>query len=334
LKNLFFKQHSKTLWISVGAVAAFLITLMLIGTFFDYEIAHAVGVEQFSFFYIAFGMTFEALGFLPAILVDAALLAVICVYASRKRIKIPCHIGCAMFLAGGVYCAIFWTLANHGIRLHPTSSGIHHGIAGGVSTLVGAGLSFPFIRMFKKLPRLTMRKLIYILSIGAIMAILANAAAGIMQPLWGRYRFYAIIRYDIPYFTPWHSPIGRSGTADGFGSTSFPSLHASSVTSMIMLAMTGLVMGFSKKKMGIMWAVTALMLFCVPFSRMVLRWHFLTDVTFSLFLGLIAFVIGVLIIDYGFNKKMLEFVNKKEDGEYNTDTNKTTDELLLPDEAN
>jgi len=325
MTELFSQKNKKALWLGIGGMALFLIVLMIIGTFFDYQIAHGVGVEQFSFFYIAFGMIFEGLGFLPAIMVDATLLAVLCVYASRKRFKIPFHIGCAMFLAGGVYCAIFWTLANHGIRIHPTSSGIHHGVAGGISTMVGAALSFPFIRLFKKLPRLTLRKLIYILSIGAIMATLANATTGIMQPFWGRYRFYAIVRYDIPFYTPWYQPFGRGGTADGFGSTSFPSMHASSVTSMIMLVLVGWVLGFSKKKMNILWAVTAVMLVAVPLSRMVLRWHFLTDVVFSLFIGLVSFVIGILIIDYGFGEKMKAFVNKKEDN--NSSENEEKEEL-------
>jgi len=310
--ELLSKKNKNILWLSIGAVAIFLVILMIIGSFFDYQIAHGIGVDRFSFFYIAFGMTFEMLGFLPAILVDASLLAVLSLYATRKRFKIIFHIGSAMFLAGGVYCAIFWTLANHGIRLHPTSSGIHHGIAGGVSTIVGAGLSFPFIRFFRSFSRQDQRKLIYVLAIGAVMATLANATSGIMQILWGRYRFYAILDYYVPFYTPWFRPFGRVGTAEGFGSTSFPSLHATSVASMIMLPLAGLMLNAGKKKMNIFWAITVVMLFCVPLSRMVLRWHFLTDVTFSLIIGLISFVIGILVIDFIFGERFKKFINESE----------------------
>ena len=328
--ELFSTKNKRLLWIIVGAVAALLIVLMLIGTFLDYQIAHGVGVDRFSFFYIAFGMTNEALGFLPAILVDASLLAVLSLYAVRKKFKIPFHIGVAAFLAGGVYCAVFWTLANHGIRLHERSS-IHHGIAGGVSTVVGAALSFPFIKFFKRFSRSDMRKLIYILAIGAVMATLANATSGIMQMLWGRYRFHAIVDYDIPFFTRWYRPFGRGGTAEGFGSTSFPSLHATSVTSIIMLPLSGLILKASKKKMITFWIIAGVMLFCVPLSRMVLRWHFLTDVTFSLFIGLVSFIIGILIIDFAFGKRFLKFINSNEDCDNaatNIEEEKTQEETL------
>jgi len=311
--ELLSQKNKKPLWISVIVVAVVLIVLMIIGSFFDYQIAHGVGVERFSFFYIAFGMVFEGLGFLPAILVDASLFAVLFIYAKRKGFKVLFRVLCTMFLIGGVYCAIFWTLANHGLRIHESSS-IHHGVAGGISTLVGITVSFPFVNLFRKLPRLTLRKLIYILAIGAIMAFLANATSAVMQMLWGRYRFYAIQNYypNLP-FTPWYRPFGRSDTVIegyGFSATSFPSMHASSVTSMVMLPLVGLVLSFNKKKMNILWVVTIIMLISVPLSRMVLSWHFLTDVVFSMIIGLISFIIGVLIIDYAFGNKMKKFLNQ------------------------
>jgi|GEM_PF-1461595 len=315
--SLFSTANKKVIWITVAAIAAFLIVLMIIGTFLDYEIAHWVGVERFSFFYITFGMTMEALGFLPAILVDASLLAVLFLYVKRKRFKVLTRAGCIAFLAGGVYCAIFWTLANHDIRIHASSS-IHHGVAGTLSMLAGAALSFPFIALFKKLPRVTLRRLIYILLIGAVMAILANSISGLMQATWGRYRFYAIVRYDIPFFSRWYNPMGRGGTAEGFGSTSFPSLHATSVTSMIMVMLVAWTLGQHKNKerWAILWFITATMLAFVPLSRMVLKWHFLTDVVFSLFIGLVSFVVGILVIDFALGKKMLKFINDtQEDAE-------------------
>ena len=322
--ELFSTKNKKLLWIIIGAIAALLVVLMLIGTFLDYRIAHGIGVDRFSFFYIAFGMTFEVLGFLPAILVDASLLAVLSLYAFRKRFKIAFHIG----------CAVFWTLANHGIRLHERSS-IHHGIAGGVSTVVGAILSFPFIKFFKRFSRSDMRKLIYILAIGAVMATLANAASGIMQMLWGRYRFYAIIEYDVPFFTRWYRPFGRGGTAEGFGSTSFPSLHATSVASIVMLPLSGLTLKANKNKMMTFWIIAGVMLLCVPLSRMVLRWHFLTYVTFSLLIGLLSFTIGILVIDFAFGKRFLKFVNNSEDdGNDNVEAeeNKAQELTLEPQE--
>ncbi|MCL2847229.1 MAG: phosphatase PAP2 family protein [Firmicutes bacterium] len=327
--ELFSQKNKKVLWISIGAVAIFLTVLMIIGSFFDYQIAHAVGVEQFSFFYIAFGMFFEGLGFLPAILVNASLFATLVIVCKKKGFRILFRILLIVFLTGGVYCAIFWMLANHGIRLSDRSS-IHHGISGGVSTVLGVILSFPFIKFFKKFDNDTHKKLIYVLCIGAVLGFLANATTGIMQPFWGRHRFYSILNYRDSalynslnpeiYYSPWFAPFGRIALPEGlqgygFSTTSFPSMHASSVSSMIMLVLAGWVLGFNKKKMNILWVVTIVMLVAVPLSRMVLRWHFLTDVVFSLIIGLVSFIIGILVIDYGFGKKMKKFVNEPIDND-------------------
>jgi len=322
--QLFSTANKKVLLIGVGIAAAVLIALFLIGTFRDYYIAHAVGVDRFSFFYIAYGMLFEALGFLPATLVNAALFAILVNFVKRKHLKVFSRIGCIAFLTGAVYCAIFWTLSNHGIRISDRSS-IHHGVAGGLSTMAGVGLSFPLIIFFKRLPDLTMRRLIYVLLIGLVMGTIANATSAIMQMLWGRYRFHAILAYDIPYFTPWFRPFGRGGTAEGFGSTSFPSIHATSVSSMIILMLVGWALGWHKRKKNwiILWVITGVMLFSVPMSRMVLRWHFLTDVVFSLIIGLISFIIGVVVIDLLLGKKMKEFINPPNATDNNSDINAT-----------
>jgi len=308
--ELFSTANKKILFIGLAVATLFLTAMFLIGTFLDYQIAHGVGVDQFTFFYIAFGMVFEALGFLPAIAVNVTLFAILVNFFKRKHFKILSRIGCIAFLAGAVYCAVFWTLANHGIRISDRSS-VHHGVAGGISTAVAIGVSFPFVRLFRKLPDLTMRRLIYILLIGLVMGTIANSTSAIMQMFWGRYRFYAIVNYDIPFFTPWYQPFGRSGTAEGFGSTSFPSLHATSVTSMIILMLVGWSLGKHKHKKTwiILWSTVAVMLLAVPLSRMVLRWHFLTDVTFSLIIGLVSFIIGIVVVDLLLGKKMKAFIN-------------------------
>jgi len=327
LMELFSQKNKKALWLGVGIVALVLIALMLIGSFFDYNIAHAVGVEQFSFFYIAFGMVFESLGFLPAILVNCVLFASLVMVCKKKGFKILFRILLIAFLAGGIYCAIFWMLANHGIRLHDRSS-IHHGIAGSISTMVGVALSFPFLAFFKRFDQDTLRKLIYILCIGLVLGILANSTTGLMQTLWGRHRFYSILNYQNSYlynpqnpaifYSPWTAPFGRVALPEGlqgygFSTTSFPSLHASSVVSIIMLPLAALVLGFKKRNLYICWAIAGVMLFCVPLSRMVLRWHFLTDVVFSLIVGLVAFVIGILIVDFALGDRMKKFVNNQDE---------------------
>jgi len=313
--------------IIVCATAFVLLILMIIGTFFDYEIAHVITAPYRGLAYYAFGMGFEVLGFLPAILVNVSLFAVLSVYSVKKGWKIAHHIFTAMTLAGAVFCAVFWTLDNHGY-------GVHRAVVGSVVTLAGIGLSFPVIIFFKRFDREKQKKIIYVLVIAAVLGSLANMMSGIMQPLWGRYRFYQIgyeyircsytgdyIRINRPYM-PWYRPMGRDGTAESrHGNYSFPSMHATSAASAVALILVAWVLNV-KKSTFIVFTITAFALFfLVPLSRMVLGWHFLTDVVFSMILGLVAFICAVLIIDKGFGKKFRRFLNEENSGHTNNDVN-------------
>ncbi|MCL2556393.1 MAG: phosphatase PAP2 family protein [Firmicutes bacterium] len=288
--------------IIICAVAGLLLALMIIGTFLDYQIAHAVTAPYRGFLYYAFGMTFEFLGFLPAILVNVSLFAVLSVYSKKKCWKIAFHIFTAASLAGAVFCAVFWTLDNHGYGV----SGV---IAGPIVAVAGAALSFPVILFFKRFDEIKLKKLIYILAIAAVLGSLTNLVVGVMQVFWGRYRFYQVTQNGFPY-GPWYRPIGRGGDAESrHGSNSFPSLHAASVCSTIALVLAAWVLKTKKSTFITFGVITGAMLILVPLSRMVLGWHYLTDVIFALIVGLIALVAAVIIIDKGFGKKFKRFLN-------------------------
>ena len=288
-------------FVAVGIIGGLLLILMIIGTFFDYQIAHAMQAEPRGFLYYGFGMTFEMIGFLPAILVNVSLFAVLSVYSTKKGWKIAHHVFTAIMLAGAIFCAVFWTLDNHG-------HGVSRRIAGPIVAALGIALSFPVIIFFKKFDEDKLKKLIYVLAIAAVLGSLANAVSGIMQQLWGRYRFYQITENGMPY-TPWYNPMGRSGTAQSrHGSTSFPSMHATSAASTIALVLAAWVLNLKKSTKIIFLAITLSIYFLVPLSRMVLGWHFLTDVVFSMTIGLLAFIAAIFIIDKGFGKKFKKFL--------------------------
>ncbi|MCL2861838.1 MAG: phosphatase PAP2 family protein [Firmicutes bacterium] len=288
------------------AVAALLLVFMIIGTFFDYQIALGMAAPYRGFFYYGFGMTFEVFGFLPAILVNVCLFAVLSVYSKRKVSKIAFHICTAMTLAGAAFCAVFWTLSNHGFS-------VSRAIVGSVTPIAGIGLSFPVIMFFKRFDDEKLKKLIYVLAIAAVLGFLANATSAVMQLTWGRYRFYQVTQNDLPY-SPWYQPMGRGGTAESrHGSNSFPSMHATSVASSIALVLVAWVLKVKKMTKIAFFAVACVMLVAVPLSRMVLGWHYLTDVIFSLIIGMIAFVVGIVVIDKGFGKKFRKFIEKSEE---------------------
>jgi len=301
--NLLSQSHKKLLFRRSSQILLLLILLMTVGTVFDLQIAEFVGAAYRGFWYFAFGVTFEVLGFLPAILVNACLFATLGAYAKTQPIKILFHVLCAKALLGAVFCAVFWTMANHSVDVRTS-------ISVPISLTVGAVLSFPFMKFFRRFDEMALKRLIYLLTIGLVMGTLANLATGVLQVFWGRYRFFEVTENSLP-FTQWFQPFGRSEAAQGHGATSFPSLHASSVASMIILPLASMaleVKASTKKRLTILAVV---MIVAVSLSRMILRWHYLTDVTFSLIIATIAFIMAVLIIDGAFGAKFQKFINNR-----------------------
>ncbi|MCL2570508.1 MAG: phosphatase PAP2 family protein [Firmicutes bacterium] len=295
-------RESKSLKFILMGVFFGLVVLMTIGTFFDYQIAHAVAAEPQGFLFWSFGVSFEVLGFLPAILVNISLFAILSVYLKRKGWKIFFHVMTVFGLVGAVYCSIFWTLSNHGVDLRSV-------IVWPICTTIGIILSFPVIMLFKRIKDETIqKKLIYLLIIGVAMGTFANMIPGLLQVFWGRYRFFDVADYGLPYL-PWYQPIGRvSGI--GASTASFSSLHASSVFSMIILMMVGWKLGLKKKTQIILASISIAMLVCVPLSRMVLRWHYLTDVVFSLITSLVVLIIVTIVLDAIFGKRLKNFIGQ------------------------
>jgi len=305
MTKLYSEAFKKPLMWVLSGTAVLLGALMVIGTFWDLEIAQAVAVSPHGFLYYAFGVGFEFLGFWPAILVDAGLFLALSIFAKKKVFKIAFIVLASMFMIGGVFGSVFFTLSNHG---HSMS----RAISGTISFFAGSGLTFGFWWLLNKSDRVTLKRLTYILAIGAIMAFFTNLTAFLMQVFWGRYRFYVVEGYGAP-FTQWFRPFGRGGTAeDFFGSNSFPSIHAASVASIAMLLPIAWALKAKKSTRIIFAVITIVMLICVPLSRMVLSWHYLTDVVFSLIVGLVFFVISLLVIDKLFGERFKKFLSDTE----------------------
>ena len=208
--ELITKAGKRTLIIAMPAIAVFVVALILIGTFFDYQIANWIGFTSNTFMYWGFGFVFEVLGMLPAILVNIFFFMALSVFFKRMPLRVLFHILSAFFLVGAVWAGIFWPISNH-------ITSVRSFISLPIAMVVGVGLSFPLRLLFKRFSDQTLRRLIYILLVGWIMGTLANAVSGSMQALWGRYRHHTVVDYGTT-FTHWFQPIGRTGTAEGHGS--------------------------------------------------------------------------------------------------------------------
>jgi len=304
MEKLYLKNHKKSLIWILSSVGLTLIVLMLIGTFFDYQIANFVAVEQHGFLYYAFGVSFEFLAFWPAILVNVGLFTALALLFKKIILKILFYGLSGIHMIGGVFGSVFFTLSNHD---HSVSLAISLPI----SFIIGIALTFLLWFLMKRLNSNILRRVIYILVIGAIVALTTNLLAFILQVFWGRYRFYVVYEYGAP-FQEWFRPMGRGGSAeDLFGSNSFPSIHSASVSLIAILIPLGWAMKVKRPTQISFIVVAVVMFICGPFARMVLSWHYLTDVVFSLIIALLMFIITLLVVDYLFKKQFEKFIIKK-----------------------
>ena len=295
-------KYKRMITLSLLIFGGTLLTLFIFGTFWDYQIAGGMMADHGGGAYWAFGIPLEVLGFLPAILVNVALFMALSVHCKKRVYKVLFFILGYNFLAGAIFCSVFWTMSNHYIA--DLSSSVAFGISAGIAL----PLSFPVRLLFTKIKNeQTMRRLVYVLGIGFIMASFTNLITGVMQVTWGRYRFFEVVNNNRT-FTEWFRPFGRISGFEGHGATSFPSLHASSVMSMMVLPMVGWALGSKRNTMRILWIISAVMLICVPISRMVLGWHYLTDVMFSMIIGVLMFALAMFIVHKLFRNKVGNFL--------------------------
>ena len=80
-------------------------------------------------------------------------------------------------------------------------------------------------------------------------------------------------------------------------------MHTSSSFSMIFLIMLAWAFDF-KKSIKIMLIVVALIIMiCVPISRVVMGYHYMTDILFSLIASMLVFLLSLMLVDRIYFKK-------------------------------
>lgn len=257
-----------------------IIVLIIIGTLFDYEITDKVNgnLFVFSYFFDVFGKTPSTVGLSLSILYFAVL--------SIKTNEIRYKITSILFFVLGlmISVSIFLTMfsyANSGQvgnarEVFTVIQFIISVILGILFTLVVSILLFK--RDYNELISFK-NSALFAFSVILIVMISTN----IIKIIWGRPRYWFIIKENIDYI-PWYMP---SPFASGNEYKSFISGHTSNA--MLMILITLLPIDYiqnNKSKfyiLGITWGILT------GLSRLFAGQHFLTDVVFSIVLVIFVY---------------------------------------------
>jgi membrane-associated phospholipid phosphatase len=129
------------------------------------------------------------------------------------------------------------------------------------------------------------------------MATIAIILVAGLQFFWGRDRYFAILEgLEGAGYTPWYLPQGSSISTD-VAFRSFPSMHSSSAASMVTLIVFAWAFELKKPLKLTLILLAAVIMVCVPISRVTMGWHYPTDVLFGVFLAYAAAELALLIVD-------------------------------------
>lgn len=265
----------------ICVAAVILAVMMLVGSFFDYQISCALYNES-----NPFGITFAAYGEIPATLgFSAAGMMLLLAHNKEKKL-----IGVLQCIAGALLVAM-GTLS---ICFMPTIYlSWPKPVVAVVGIILDAVVIFFVVRLSKKADR---GEMIRVASMLFFVIFAEMMIINIIKVPWGRARMRLVANDARAYFMPWwqagdtlKSTLVAAGVAaEEF--KSFPSGHTGNATVMIILL--GLLPRLSSKLEGkehvLAWCGFAWACI-VAFSRIIMGAHYLTDTT-------VGFTVGFLCI--------------------------------------
>lgn len=279
----------KVYWIVLGVVAA----LLLIGTVADLSIAEAIYNRD-----SAFGEFFAIVAMVPIwtlVPMSAGLMfgALITQFGELSKIWRVICLGLQIF---GIYAAYERTSGFYGSRhLHglPFPALVYIVIAAFMlATALGAYAS-------RKYPEaVLMAAIVGIVAVGGGRLLLDS-----LKDMWGRQRFWTMDN-AAAQFTAWYMPQfpdAERMAEMGDKIKSFPSGHSFGGISVLWLSMFPAFLGFCKENRKAWSNGVAIFALCfwslVMVSRLILGEHFLSDVSMSAIIFLIAFILSNAVVD-------------------------------------
>lgn len=259
----------KTTKFFICAGILFWLTALLFATLYDLDITIAIASEN-----SLYGRIFEVLGEIPAVLFTSFNFALMAVYfvkctdfrGKNKILAVLTFIGCA---GTAIFSTVKTAKYIFGSPLHLLF--VIYAAA------IGLAISFGFVLLSIFIGEDSLKKYFRTATSCAIAAILTFVIIWAFKLTWGRVRPRQL-ELGGGYFayTPWYLPRGFTGHF------SFPSGHTANATVIFSVVYYFRFLGGKVKKLiPLFYAVLAVWLALVAFSRVVVGAHFLSDVLFG-----------------------------------------------------
>ena len=281
-KGLFyFIRSNKVILRTIIITLGILIFGFILFTFYDYETSKVlygydtvVGKVFSDFFYV--------IGYIPAVLVNAFFF--LCLFWYTKKIALKVLFG----LLAHFHLVFAGIVATNLLGVDST---IHLILGLSIATV----LFVPAVLLMKKIPYDTLKSLLYLCVIGVVFATIANGITAGIQYTWGRDRFFYVEdSATLGTYAPWYQ---LTGDTSAEAKRSFPSMHTSSSFSLVFLMMLAWKFNFRKRTNIILICLSLIIIICVPLSRVVMGYHYMTDILFSLIISIIVTFITIMIVD-------------------------------------
>lgn len=313
------KKIDKVSLITFVAVALVLVSLMAVGTVYDLQISVALCSLKPGHYYATtiFGRVFETIGEMPFYLITAFASAILFHNMSRRTSSIITWIFKIIAIVASV--AMLYYLSYKFFKYLSQHFGFTD-LLGDVWDYVSyaiLGVCFTVILFYltRKLPSSFLNKALIWVAVVVVTAIISQIATRVLKSMAARPRFRAMfVLQDFSMFKNWFDFQGKApeltddwqiiygATSDWF--KSFPSGHTSAGSLVVTLTfMPFLFTSTNNAKSKIITNVCVfLYIALVMLNRLVVGAHFITDVTFGLFLTLISYLIALAIVKVIFNK--------------------------------
>lgn len=243
-------------------------TFLLIGTFFDLKISHTLFKPGTSF-----GWFFENFGEIPMTFFGATAALYIglsCLQQKNKTIPTLFYLGMALAFSLLTGLRIASNLDNKSILLII------------IVFVVTASLAYYLVRLLPKNDKNLMKYALFVLFVAFVNVI----SVSVIKQVWGRERYrHMASTNNYEGFSLWFIPQGLPASGEF---KSFPSGHSVNASIIMVLA---LFPKFKEHATKIFLAVSSYVLL-VQFSRIMQGAHFLSDVSASTLIGLLAIYFG------------------------------------------
>ncbi len=270
---------TKTRKIGYGVLFALSAALLVLGAFFDTNIANAMYQPD-----NVAARIMESVGIFPPFVFVGGMFAVLfyLVKEEDKRAVLK-----KVLTALGVVLAYlaFGYMATDELMTGTLPRAL---IAMGASAML-TPLTF---LIFRNKKRETLKRLAIFLIFASMVSVISTLiSVNVIKYFWGRMRYREMMAegdYLLEGFTPWYH-------ANGFtlhGHHSFPSGHTCSAANLLVLCALPEVFSDSEKKHTTVAVFCGVYIFAMAYSRMVLGAHFLSDVTAGFLIGFLTYAVA------------------------------------------